>query len=122
MTTHQSNVELDGPQDGLESATHSTAGETDGATVETPSQPAYDIDLPADASDEEAAAIVAAIGAHVHDHALAIAAAASESEETWDGKRWSFAGRIRDRQQRTVRVPRESPTDPWAAAGRTDRF
>ena len=78
--------------------------------------------LPDDATDEEAAAIAAAIGAHLHDHALAVAAAAAASEETWDGKRWAFGGRIRTQQQRRVRTPRNAPSDPWTAAGRTDRF
>ncbi|ARS88357.1 hypothetical protein [Natrarchaeobaculum aegyptiacum] len=80
------------------------------------------ISLPADATDEEAAAITAAIGAHLHDHALAVAAAAASGEETWDDRRWAFGGRIRDQQQRRVRVPRDAPTNPWTAAGRTDRF
>ncbi|SDK19300.1 hypothetical protein [Natronorubrum texcoconense] len=81
------------------------------------------LDIPDDADDEEAAAIVAAVGAHLHDHALAVAAAAAaDGEETWDEKRWAFAGRIRDQQSRTVRVPRDAPTNAWSAAGRTDRF
>jgi acetyl-CoA/propionyl-CoA carboxylase, PccX subunit len=80
-----------------------------------------DVDLPADADTEEAAAIVAAIGAHLHDQALA-AAAAAEDEETWDDRRWAFAGRVRAQQRRNVRVPLDAPTDPWTAAGRTDRF
>ncbi|MFA9415438.1 hypothetical protein [Natrinema sp. HArc-T2] len=80
------------------------------------------IDLPDDADEEEAAAIAAAIGAHLHDHALAVAAAAAGGEETWDDKRWAFAGRVRAQQHRTVRVPRDAPTNAWSAAGRTDRF
>ncbi|WP_278002241.1 hypothetical protein [Natrinema caseinilyticum] len=80
------------------------------------------IQLPDDANDEEAAAIVAAIGAHLHDQALAAAAAAAGGEETWDDKRWAFAGRVREQQHRTVRVPRNAPRNAWAAAGRTDRF
>ncbi|WP_436343538.1 hypothetical protein [Natronorubrum sp. FCH18a] len=81
------------------------------------------LELPDDANDEEAAAIAAAVGAHLHDHALAVAAAAAAGgEETWDDKRWSFAGRIRAQQSRTVRVPRDAPTNGWSAAGRTDRF
>ncbi|WP_440769048.1 hypothetical protein [Natronorubrum sp. DTA28] len=81
------------------------------------------LELPDDANDEEAAAIVAAVGAHLHDHALAVAAAAAaDDEETWDEKRWAFAGRIQAQQSRTVRVPRDAPTNVWSAAGRTDRF
>ncbi|WP_247000095.1 hypothetical protein [Halosolutus gelatinilyticus] len=80
------------------------------------------IDIPDAADDEEAAAIAVAVGAHLHDHALAAAAAAASDEETWDDKRWAFAGRVRAQQHKTVRVPRDSPIDPWSAAGRTDRF
>ncbi|WP_254530204.1 hypothetical protein [Natrinema gelatinilyticum] len=80
------------------------------------------IEVPDDADDAEAAAIVAAVGAHLHDRALAAAAAAAGGEETWDEKRWAFAGRVREQQHRTVRVPRDAPTNAWSAAGRTDRF
>jgi hypothetical protein len=81
------------------------------------------IDLPDDADDDEAAAIAAAIGAHIHDHALAAAAAAAgDGEETWDDERWAFAGRVRAQQHRTVRVPRDAPTNAWSAAGRTKQF
>ncbi|ELY96945.1 hypothetical protein C482_14279 [Natrialba chahannaoensis JCM 10990] len=81
-----------------------------------------ELELPADADDEEAAAIVAAIGAHLHDQARATAAAAAQTEETWEGKRWSFAGRVRAQQGEDVRVPKTAPTNAWTAAGRTDRF
>ncbi|OVE85678.1 hypothetical protein [Natronolimnobius baerhuensis] len=81
-----------------------------------------DITLPDDADEEEAAAIVAAVGAHLHDQALAVAAAAASDQESWDGKRWAFSGRVRAQQQRLARVPRDAPTDAWSAAGRTDRF
>lgn len=80
-----------------------------------------ELDVPDDATDEEAAAIAAAIGSHLHDLALA-AAAAADGEETWDGRRWAYAGRIRAQQHRHVRVPLDAPTDPWSAAGRTDRY
>ncbi|WP_306057712.1 hypothetical protein [Natronococcus wangiae] len=83
--------------------------------------PGVALDIPDDADSEEAAAIVAAIGAHLHDQALA-AAAEADDEETWDDRRWAFSGRIREQQQRHVRIPRDAPTDPWTAAGRTDRF
>ncbi|RMB25558.1 hypothetical protein ATH50_0655 [Haloplanus aerogenes] len=83
------------------------------------------LDIPDDADDAEAAAIAAAVGAHVHDGYLAAAAAAAGGEtETWtgDGKRWTFAGRIEGLQGRTDRVPETAPTDAWTASGRTDRF
>lgn len=79
--------------------------------------------LPDDADESEAAAIVAAVGAHIRDQEAAAAAAEAESEtENWDGKRWSFAGRVEALQARTVRVRDGTPTDAWSAAGRTDRL
>ena len=80
------------------------------------------LSIPETASEEEAAAIAAAIGAHMRDLELAAAAAAAEGEETWDGKRWSFSGRLKSQQSRDARVPLNAPVDPWSAAGRTDRF
>ncbi|GAB6861381.1 hypothetical protein JCM17092_14700 [Haloplanus litoreus] len=80
------------------------------------------LDIPNDATDEEAAAIAAAVGAHVRDSYLAAVAATASTEETWDGDRWSFAGRIHGLQGRSVRVPETAPTDAWTAAGRTDRL
>ncbi|EJN59075.1 hypothetical protein SAMN04487950_1429 [Halogranum rubrum] len=83
-----------------------------------------DIDIPDDADPEEAAAIVAAIGAHMRDQAVAAAAAEEAGdEETWQGKQWTFAGRIEGLQGRSIqRVPKGAPTDAWAAASRADRF
>jgi hypothetical protein len=84
----------------------------------------YEVDVPDDADDEEAAAIVAAVTAHLNDRARAAAAAAASEtpEPTWTGRRWGFAGRVEGLQARTVRVPENAPTDAWSAAGRTDRF
>nr|WP_276302089.1 acc operon protein [Halorussus sp. DT80] len=63
-----------------------------------------------------------AIGAHLRDQEAAAAAEAADDEETWQGKRWSFAGRLRGLQGRAGRVPKGAPTDAWASSGRTDRF
>ena len=80
-----------------------------------------DISIPDDASDEEAAAIAAAVQSHLA--ALAAAAeAAEDDEETWDGKKWAFAGRVEGLGGRSVRVPDGAPTDAWTAAGRRERF
>ncbi|UPV74621.1 acc operon protein [Halorussus limi] len=81
-----------------------------------------DLRIPDDATDEEAAAIAAAIGAHLRAQEAAAAAAESDDEETWQGRRWSFAGRLRGLQGRAGRVPTSAPTDAWAASGRSDRF
>lgn len=91
----------------------------DGAAVE---ELAERLTLPDDADDSEAAAIVAAVGAHMRDQEAAAAAAAEGDEERWDGKRWSFTGRVEALQARTVRVRDSTPTDAWTAAGRTDRL
>ena len=77
------------------------------------------------ASDDEAAAIAVAIGAHVRDseRAAAAAAASSGSEEPdWDGREWTFPGRIEATQHRTIRIRDDAPGDEWTAAGRTDRM
>jgi uncharacterized membrane protein len=81
-----------------------------------------DLRVPDDATDEEAAAIAAAIGAHLRAQAAAAAAAEDDEEASWDGKRWTFGGRLRGLQGRAGRVPTGAPTDAWAASGRTDRF
>nr|WP_276282190.1 acc operon protein [Halorussus sp. DT72] len=81
-----------------------------------------DVTIPDDATDEEAAAIAAAIGAHLRAQEAAAAAAAESDEETWQDERWSFAGRLRGLQGRAARVPEGAPTNAWAASGRTDRF
>ena len=78
----------------------------------------FELDVPESASDDEAAAIAAAIGSHLR----AQEAAGTEDEPTWEGERWTFAGRIEGLSGRRIRVPSGSPTDRWTAAGRTDRM
>lgn len=79
------------------------------------------IRVPADADDEEAAAIAAAIGAHLRDREAA-AAAADDDRSGWRGTRWGFAGRVESVRGRRARAPATAPSDPWTAAGRLDRF
>ncbi|WP_136715966.1 acc operon protein [Halorientalis salina] len=77
------------------------------------------------ATTDQAAAIAAAISAHMNDRqrAAAAAAAESDSEPGWDGKQWAYAGRIQGTLRRDgVRVRRDAPTDEWTAAGRADRM
>ena len=81
--------------------------------------------LPPDASASEAAAISAAMGAHISDQQAAAAAAGqeeTEDEDSWDGERFAFAGRLEGIGTASRRVPRTVPTDRWTAAGRTDRY
>lgn len=82
------------------------------------------VTVPQTATDTEAAAIVAAIGAHVSDleRAAAVAAAEDATEEKWNGNRWAFAGRVSGENGWNGRVPTEVPTDPWTAAGRIGQF
>jgi hypothetical protein len=81
-----------------------------------------DVRVPDDASPEEAAAIAAVVSAYLRDRRAAAAAAAADGEPSWDGDRWTFAGRVEGTQGRSVRVPDGAPRDAWTAAGRTDRF
>jgi len=80
------------------------------------------LSIPPTATPEEAAAIAAAVGAHIRDQRLAAIAAAAATDEgiTWDGNRWQFAGRTEALSGTSRRVPREAPTDEWTAAGRTE--
>ena len=80
------------------------------------------LSIPDDANDAEAAAIAVAVAAHLRDREAAAAAAEDDSAPSWDGNRWSFAGRVERLQGRSVRVPDGAPADPWAAAGRSDRL
>jgi len=69
------------------------------------------------ASARESAAIAAAIAEYIDEET-----AETDSEESWNGKRFAFAGRIRAVTGVSRRVPRNAPTDEWTAAGRADRF
>jgi hypothetical protein len=78
-------------------------------------RPSY---VPADADEEEAAAIVAAVSAH-----LAREGDEADAEEpTWDGRRWAFAARSEAVLGRALRATEGTPTDAWTAAGRADRL
>ncbi len=79
----------------------------------------WTVELPDDATAEEAAAIAAAVGAHLRDRELA---AAATDEGGWEGRRWAFAGRLAAHGDEPGRIPRSAPTDPWLAASRVDRF
>jgi hypothetical protein len=73
-----------------------------------------------DAEPDEAAAIAAAVRAHVA--AVATAGDEADGDPPWDGRRWRFAGRVAGLQRREVRVPDAAPRDGWTAAGRTTRM
>ena len=77
--------------------------------------------VPDDADDEEAAAIAAAIGAYLTDRERA-AASSESSESPWEDRQWSFAGKLGAVNRCTDRIPSTAPTNPWTAAGRSERF
>ncbi|SFR61429.1 acc operon protein [Halogeometricum limi] len=83
-----------------------------------------ELSIPETADEDEAAAIAAAVAAHLRDQqAAAAAAAAEDGGDSWDGKRWAFAGRVATLTGRHgVRVTDGAPRDGWSAAGRVDRF
>ena len=78
------------------------------------------IDVPDDADDAEAAAIAAAVRAHVSANDDGDEEATDD--RGWEGRRWRFRGRVDALQQRQVRVSTGAPRDAWTAAGRTDRL
>lgn len=75
------------------------------------------IQVPEAATCDEAAAIAAVVRAH-----LAAEEAHEGEADSWTGRRWTFSGRVSALQNRHVRVPTDAPTDPWRAAGRTERM
>ena len=83
-----------------------------------------ELDVPDTATPEEAAAIAAAIDAHLRDEAASgpVTEGETDADDSWTGERWRFRGRLEALGEQSVRVPDGAPTDPWAAAGRTDRY
>jgi len=77
-----------------------------------------ELEIPEDADEAEAAAIVAAFRTLVAEaEANADAGGAVRSRDEW-----TFAGRVDGLQSRRTRVPTDAPRDDWSAAGRTERF
>lgn len=80
--------------------------------------------------DEEAAAIAAAVGAHLEAETAATVAAvtaarraAAAAETGWADRRWAYVGRTEALSIGCSRRPPDgAPRDPWTAAGRADRF
>lgn len=73
-----------------------------------------------DADGDETAAIAAALTAYLRAEELAISR--TTGDDTWEGTRWSFTGRLAGLDIRSDRVPLSAPTNPWTAAGRADRY
>lgn len=81
-----------------------------------------DLRLPPDADPDEAAAIVAAVEWLLAEEARAAGDGEVDGEDPWAGRRFSFAGRLSKVTGDPVRVPHGAPADPWAAAGRMERW
>jgi len=87
-----------------------TASDADGAALR----------LPADAADDEAAAIAAAVGAHLQDQAAAAAAATTGdgSDRAERADPWTLAGRMKAMGKR--RWPDDvARGEEWRAAARS---
>ena len=83
-------------------------------TVETPD---IEVSIPDDATEAEAAAISAAISAHITDRQRAAAAAAAASGTTEYTDEWKLAGRL-DRFGKRRRPQNVERGEEWKAAAR----
>jgi len=85
-----------------------------------------DLDVPDSATPEEAASIAVAVDAYLDGEGTPAdgdeRSDGPHRSDGWDGDRWRFRARIESLQSRGVRVPRDAPTNPWRAAGRTETF
>jgi hypothetical protein len=74
-----------------------------------------------DATPEELAAIAIVLDNYLQAEQEA-AEHGEDSTESWDGKRFAYAGRIEALTGTPRRVPRGAPTDNWTAAGRLENL
>ena len=114
VTSRSESGEGDGPESAA--GDRSPAGIDEAVAIE----PDVRAEIPAAATPDEAAAIVAAMRTHLE--ALEAAEDSSSAESSWDGNRWAFVGRVEQLQGSPKRVPCGTPTDAWTATARTDRF
>jgi len=122
MSQNESRASENATDESAEASTDDGGDREDTATaVDLPLEGDVSLSVPPSATPAETAAIAVAIGAHLRDRELA-AAAADAADESWDGERWAFAGRLEALGERSSRVPTAAPMDPWTAAGRRDRF
>ncbi len=75
--------------------------------------------IPPDASPEEAAALAAAIDAHL---AVTGSDEGADDGETGNGRRWRLQSRIETVTGCSGRVPRQAPVDMWRAANRMELY
>ncbi|MFB6184163.1 MAG: hypothetical protein ABEI96_06365 [Haloarculaceae archaeon] len=92
-----------------------TDGTREDATVAV--GPERSVSMPADATDAEAAAIAAAVSAHLDDRRRAAAAASADADRPEFVDRWKLHARLRAIGKR--RYPREVERgEEWKAAAR----
>ena len=100
----------------LEEPDETDADEPAGSTDEA--SPAITVSIPDDATEAEAAAISAAISAHITDRQRAAAAAAAASETVEYVDEWTLAGRL-DRFGKRRRPHNVERGEEWKAAARS---
>ena len=97
--------------------TSSSNGSSRGSSVAAIGESGIAIELSADATQDEAAAVAAAIGAHLTDRQQAAATAVSVSDSTEYVDEWRFASKLRSLGKRRWTGGVEVG-DEWKAAGR----
>lgn len=117
-TTARPSSEWDG-----ETATEATTGDDSDArgSSETPSEvdgsgddsPGRTISVPDDATDEEVAAIVAAVQSHLEQEERA-----TEEPEDATGDPWNLSARMLEVGRPANGIPTNVPVDSWTAASR----
>jgi hypothetical protein len=94
-------------------------GDTEDTSSESPTveHPAVSVSIPDDATEAEAAAISAAISAHITDRQRAAAAAAAAADTVEYTDEWTLAGRLKrfGKRRRPHDVERG---EEWKAAAR----
>ena len=109
--------------DDAAAATDPADDSTQGLNDERPTVSPSDLSGLAVADDHEAAAIAAAIAAHLRDRQAAAAAAAAAADDEAESRRsWAFAGRLEAIGETAGRPPNNTPKNAWSAASRADRF
>mgnify|MGYP006297925139 FL=1 len=101
----------------LEQTDGSEASESATVASDADATPEIRVSIPDDATDAEAAAISAAISAHVTDRQRAAAAAAAASDTAEYVDQWTLAGRL-ERFGKHLHPRDVERGEEWKAAGR----
>jgi len=97
--------------------TSSSNGSSSGSSGTAVGESGVAIELSADATQDEAAAVAAAIGAHLTNREQAAAVAVAKSDSTTYVDEWRFASKLRSLGKRRWTGDVEAG-DEWKAAGR----